>query len=172
MVVFSADTDMPTVGWTSLTSTSRAEVVITTSSDEEDSNPASLEARVNAALGRTDLRVVQMSRVIDNDDDLRGLSFSEWSRRYKPPTLIYKDIMGDGEAVEVADADIEREKAEPWHTRDSRCHCFLTSRWNGRVKKRPLCSILKTSLETTHGMSRRSYCTHRGGGYGSQGEAG
>jgi hypothetical protein len=99
-VVFSGDTDMVTMGWTSLSSAVRTEVAITTCSAEEMSNPSLLESRINDFLGRSDLRFVPLIRVVENNTSLMKLPFTEFKKAYRPPTLYYKDILAaDGEAV-------------------------------------------------------------------------
>jgi hypothetical protein len=98
--VFSADTDMATMGWQSLSSTNLPEVVITRCSVEEQSNASLVELRVNGALGRNDFRVVRLLRSVDNNEALKGLPFQEFRSEYRPPSLYYKDILaGEGEAV-------------------------------------------------------------------------
>src|SRR5882757_6382536 len=108
-VIMSADTDMVTIGWTSLSSTDLPEVVITRCSVDEDSNAPLLESRVNSALGRKDFRVVTLLRSVDNNEALKGLSFQEFRQNYQPPTLYYKDILAaEGEAIReerVSDED-------------------------------------------------------------------
>ena len=100
---------MATMGWTSLSSTDLPEVVITRCSIDEHSNAPLLEARVNSALGRKDFRVVNLLRSVDNNETLKGLSFQEFRKNYRPRTLYYKDIVaGEGEAVceeRVSDED-------------------------------------------------------------------
>jgi hypothetical protein len=101
-VVFSGDTDMVTMGWASLSSIVRTEVVITTCSADEMSNSSLLESRVNDLLGRNDLRFVPLIRVVENNTSLKGLSFPEFKKAVRPPTLYYKDILAtDGEAVHI-----------------------------------------------------------------------
>jgi hypothetical protein len=99
-VIMSADTDMATIGWTSLSSTDLPEVVITRCSVEEHSNAPRLESRVNSALGRKDFRVVALLRSVDNNKALNGLSFQEFRQKFRPMTLYYTDILaGEGEAI-------------------------------------------------------------------------
>ncbi len=72
--VFSGDT----MGWTSLTSAVRPEVVITTCSAEEMSKPSLLESRTNNLLGRSDLRFVPLIRAVDNNTSLNRRIGSEF----------------------------------------------------------------------------------------------
>jgi hypothetical protein len=97
--IMSGDTDMVTIGWTSLSSTDLPEVVITRCSIDEHSNAPLLESRVNSALGSKDFRVVTLLRSVDNSEALKGLSFQEFRKNYRQ-TLYYRDILvGEGEAI-------------------------------------------------------------------------
>jgi len=99
-VLFSADTDMATAGWESLTSISRHEVVVTQLTAEEfratardPSTYVQVENRVNATLGRDDLRVPWLVRVEERGPQGAGLSFQEFRKVYRPPRLLYRDIL-------------------------------------------------------------------------------
>ena len=77
VLVFSADVDFVTAGMVSLTSMKRAEVVATMATGEEWNRDDldAVEARVNAALGRADLRCPRLLRKPDGRvayADLRG----------------------------------------------------------------------------------------------------
>ena len=63
--MFSGDTDMVTDGWIALSSIDRREIVITMVTSEEHQAPdgfSQCETRVNAELGRADLRAVWLTR--------------------------------------------------------------------------------------------------------------
>ena len=108
-VLFSADTDMATVGWASLTSTVSPEIVVTQLTAEEfratandPSSYTALERRINSALCRDDLRVPWLAQVIQRSS-AAGHSFQDFLRVYRPPRLLYRDILAtDSLAEEVS----------------------------------------------------------------------
>jgi hypothetical protein len=117
-VVFSADTDMATDGWISLTSTERPEVIVARMTDAEARAPhevmASLvETRVNARLGRNDLRYVSLAGVEEPGPDAKGLTFQEFLKVRQPPRLTYSDLFDAQDVAEevsqMSRADFERE---------------------------------------------------------------
>jgi hypothetical protein len=82
---FSADVDYATEGMVSLTSIEKPEVVIAELTGEEmlmgNAGAGACEVRVNRRLGRTDLRIPSLLRVVGRDD------------------LYFSDILsGEGEA--------------------------------------------------------------------------
>ena len=89
---FSGDVDYVTDGFESLTSINGPEVVITTLTSAEYRERIAgashaCEDRVNRQLGRTDLRISGLVRVVDH---------------CQPPVIVYRDILAtDGEAVAV-----------------------------------------------------------------------
>jgi len=100
MAQFSGDTDMVTAGWVSLTSISCHEIVVTQLTAEESQASASepsayvqVENRVNAALGRDDLRIPWLVRIEERGSQAVGLSFQEFRKVYRPPRLLYRDIL-------------------------------------------------------------------------------
>lgn len=107
---FSADTDMATDGWASLTSVKRPEVIVTMGQPEESGGDAPalqrLESRINEALHRTDLRAAALVRVQDTPST--PMSFQEFRKVYRRPTLFFRDIFGgDGEAAVVREVTLE-----------------------------------------------------------------
>jgi hypothetical protein len=99
-VLFSADTDMATAGWESLTSIHRHEIVVTQLTAEEFQatarNPSAyvqVENRVNAVLGRDDLRVPWLARIEERGPQAAGLSFQAFRNAHRPPRLLYRDIL-------------------------------------------------------------------------------
>lgn len=121
VVQFSADTDMATTGWVSLTSPIKHDLVVTRMTGDEfsktveDSNDyRPLEARVNVALNRTDLACSWLVKVVEPsyDIDVATLSFQEFRKIAKQPRLLYRDIYSDGGfatvETEVSRRDFER----------------------------------------------------------------
>ena len=115
-VQFSADTDMVTMGWVSLTSIDGPEVVVTQMVGSEYIVGARtveelVEQRVNAALGRNDLRCVPLVRAEERGPSGKGLSFQEFSRVYQSPRLFFRDIFAENSVAEciaeVSIADFE-----------------------------------------------------------------
>jgi hypothetical protein len=113
VVLFSADTDMPTEGWVCLSSTRHAEVVVTqlTAAEyEAGGSPAEayaeVERRVNRALGRDDLKCSWVVRVEEMGPSGAGMSFQDFLKVYRPPKVWYRDIFDPaGEAEEDARVD-------------------------------------------------------------------
>jgi hypothetical protein len=105
-VQFSADTDMATAGWVALTSLSRHEIVVTQMTAEEFRSTTGfvdLENRVNALLGRDDLRFPALVGSEGQAPAVAGQSFQQFRRDYRPPRLFYRDIFSsDALAEEVA----------------------------------------------------------------------
>ncbi|KAG8152818.1 hypothetical protein [Burkholderia catarinensis] len=100
IVEFCADTDMATLGWVSLTSTDRPEIVVTQVTAEEFRAIANgpdgylaVERRVNAALKRSDLKCSWLARVEEVTPTAKGLSFQEFRKAYQPPKLSFRDIL-------------------------------------------------------------------------------
>ena len=106
IVQFSADTDMATDGWISLTSTEHSEVVVVQMTGEEiqsERAAALVEARVNKRLGRHDLKHVPLVRVEDSGPSSQGVTFQQFLKVRKPPKLFYQDIFDPkSEAEEVS----------------------------------------------------------------------
>ena len=110
VVLFSADTDMATAGWVALTSVEKYEVVVTELTVEEyratangSSGYLQVEKRINAALGRADLKCPWFARAEESGFSGRSLSFQEFRKAYCPPTIYYRDIFQqDAVAREVS----------------------------------------------------------------------
>jgi hypothetical protein len=101
IAILSGDSDATTDGWLPLTSHDRPEIVIVRLESRESESEAVL--RANQALGRTDLKAVQL-REVETQPEARGKSFQEFRHSHKPPRLTYADIYtsgGDAEVVEV-----------------------------------------------------------------------
>ncbi|MBR7991130.1 hypothetical protein KDX08_01605 [Burkholderia cenocepacia] len=117
IVEFSADTDMATLGWVSLTSTDQPEIVVTQVTAEEFRAIAkgtdgylAVEHRVNAALKRFDLKCSWLVRV-DDGLNVAGGSFQMFREAYRPPKLFFRDIFSDAlaqEASRTTRAEFER----------------------------------------------------------------
>jgi len=98
---FSADTDMATEGWISLSSLEQPEIVITQLTGPEfcaveTEGFREAEARVNSRLRRSDLRCSWFIRVEQNDHDASSTSDSRLS-----PRLLYRDIHSNGSVAET-----------------------------------------------------------------------
>ena len=100
IVEFSADTDMATLGWVSLTSTDRPEIVVTQVTAEEFRSIAdgpdgylAVEHRINAALKRSDLKCSWLARVEEVTSSVKGTSFQGFRKAYQPPKLFFRDIL-------------------------------------------------------------------------------
>jgi hypothetical protein len=108
IVQFSADTDMSTQGWVSLSSTDRPEIVITQLTAEEYRNTINgtdaylqLERRVNNVLDRTDLRCSWLVRVEQPEQSNQGTSFTVFGSGQLPKKLLYRDILSTDSVAEV-----------------------------------------------------------------------
>nr|CAP48265.1 putative integron gene cassette protein [uncultured bacterium] len=64
---------------------------------------APVESRVNAALGRSDLRAVPLMRVEPRGPSAEGLSFQEFRKVCQSPRLLYRDIFVEGSLAERVD---------------------------------------------------------------------
>ena len=109
-IVFSGDTDALTAGWVSFTSVSRQEVVIALATQAElnagqSGTPAAL-SRVQAALGRNDLREVRLVRV-EPRPFAQGTSFKSFRQSAWRPKLFYSALSGSGEAVPEREESLE-----------------------------------------------------------------
>lgn len=104
---FSGDTDMATDGFVSLTSVERPELILARLSSEEWSlqppqGALSAEQRLNAELGRSDLRACWLVRVEEAAAPSAAATFQDFRRRHIPPVTIHRDIYSpDGEAEVV-----------------------------------------------------------------------
>ncbi|WP_175821932.1 hypothetical protein [Burkholderia sp. BCC0419] len=110
IVEFSADTDMATMGWVSLTSTDRPEIVVTQVTADEFHAIAegtdgylAVEHRVNAALKRSDLKCSWLACVEEVGSSVAGGSFQGFREAYRPPKVSFRDILhSDSLAHEVS----------------------------------------------------------------------
>lgn len=98
VVQFSADTDMATQGWVSLTSTKHSEIIVTQLTGEEyratfkgTEGYLLVERRVNTALRRSDLKCSWLVRVERPEPAGKGSSFIAF-RSDRMPKLLYRDI--------------------------------------------------------------------------------
>ena len=92
---------MVTAGWVSLTSIDQPEIIVTQATAAEHHAIAQghdgylqVENRINAALGRTDLRCAWSVRVEETPETAQGTSFQEFLKSYRPPKLFFRDILG------------------------------------------------------------------------------
>ena len=118
IVMFTADTDMVTMGWVSLTSTESLEIVITQATPDElrrlpvcDEGYLQVESRINKALSRSDLRSSWMTSAEKAGPIPPGLSFQEFRKVYRPPKLFFRDIFNPNGIAEVI-SEIERSQFE------------------------------------------------------------
>ncbi len=118
-VLFSADTDMATSGWISLTSIEKPEIVVTTMTDEEYQGSADggetgylmNERRMNSFLERSDLRCCWLVSIEEQTAKAPTVSFQEFLKTYQPPRLFYRDIFSlVGRAT--VDAELTRKQYE------------------------------------------------------------
>jgi hypothetical protein len=130
VVEFSADTDMVTAGWVSLTSVLGPALVVTRFLPHEYGADSSglgfleVERRVNDELGRADLKCAWLLKVEERISTPKGLSFQEFRLLYRSPKLFFRDIFSQEgiaeESSRVPRAQFERdggtiEFAEPNH---------------------------------------------------------
>ncbi len=104
-LIFSGDTDMVTMDLAALSSIVAEEIVVTLLEDEDysDDTGKTLQARVNAQLGRDDLRFVRLLR--SEDTNPGGVSIREYMRAWRPPRVIYACPKCEiGEATEFRSA--------------------------------------------------------------------
>lgn len=92
--VFSGEDDLETAGLCSASSCVQDEIVITQTDAREwrdlaDGDVASVERRLARELARDDLKVIAVRRVEDHANEAAGMSFAEFRKVYRPPTLIY-----------------------------------------------------------------------------------
>ncbi|WP_412025758.1 hypothetical protein [Burkholderia cepacia] len=110
IVQFTADTDMATLGWVSLTSTERPEIVVVQVTAEEFRAIAdgtdgylAVEHRVNAALKRSDLKCSWLARVEEVTPSVKDSSFQAFREAYRRPKVSFRDILHrDSLAQEVS----------------------------------------------------------------------
>lgn len=117
-VQFAADTDTATDGWVCLTSVERPEIVVTKiTASEHQATATSLlanvdvEGRVNAVLGRHDLRIVWLVSAESAELPAAGASFQEFRKTYRPPRLYYRDIFDSDSLAECVSME-SREQFE------------------------------------------------------------
>lgn len=112
-VVFSGDTDMVTMGLSSLTAPEANEVIIGELSIAEyklgfDAGLQAFEQRISETLQRTDLRTVRLLRS-EVEQPPKGISFQAFRQQYKPPRIFYScAACMIGEATEVDKLDWQR----------------------------------------------------------------
>jgi len=100
-MIFVGDTDMATAGLVSLTSVAANEIVICEAEPAEwsDETGQRLEARINTALSRDDLRFLRLL-CVEETVFPAGLSFQEFRKVYRAPRLTYScPKCGVGEIV-------------------------------------------------------------------------
>ncbi|KVH35431.1 hypothetical protein [Burkholderia cepacia] len=100
IVEFSADTDMATLGWVSLASTVRPEIVVTQVTADEFRAIAhgtdgylAVENRVNAVLERFDLKCSWLAHVEEVTPSVNGASFQAFRNKCRRPKLFFRDIL-------------------------------------------------------------------------------
>lgn len=112
-VVFSGDTDMVTMGLSSLTAPAANEVIIGELNGAEyklgfDGGLLAFEQRISEVLHRPDLRTVRLIRS-EAEQPPKGTSFQAFRQQYKPPRIIYScAACMVGEATEVDKLDWRR----------------------------------------------------------------
>ena len=101
---------MATAGWASFTSTNRREIVIAAltpvewNGGEDGLNTAL--GRISAALGRDDLRVVQIVRV-EPASSAADLSFQQFRMSYRAPKVFYTSVDSNQEARLESEQSLE-----------------------------------------------------------------
>ena len=105
-VLFSGDTDVVTAGWVALTSLEKHEVVVTELTAEEycatangTSGYLQVEKRMNAVLGRADLKCPWFVCAEQSSSNANGLSFQEFRKVYRPAVIYYRDIFKPDETA-------------------------------------------------------------------------
>ncbi|UOB60542.1 hypothetical protein MRS60_31780 [Burkholderia pyrrocinia] len=103
IVEFSADTDMATMGWVSLTSTVQPEIVVTQVTAEEfraitdgTDGYLTVERRVNTALKRSDLKCSWLVYAEEAAPSVEGVSFQVFRNAYRSPQVSFRDILHSG----------------------------------------------------------------------------
>jgi hypothetical protein len=104
--VFSADTDMATNGFLSLTSTSENKIILASVNNEEYSGGeigiAAAVERICSMLGRSDFATVSIARIEGSSSKAPiGAGFQEFLKAYKTPVVIYKSIFEEGLEAKV-----------------------------------------------------------------------
>jgi hypothetical protein len=104
--VFSADTDMATNGFLSLTSTSENQIFLASVNNQEYSGGeigvAAAVERISSMLGRSDLATVSIARIEESSSKAPiGADFQEFLKTYKNPVVIYKSIFKEGLEAKV-----------------------------------------------------------------------
>ena len=101
---------MTTLGWASFASINRREVVVAVLTPVEfNGGEQGLSAalnRVSAALGRDDLKVIQVVRVKPTSS-AAGLSFQQFRKSYRPARLIYTSLADHSEATLESEQSLE-----------------------------------------------------------------
>jgi hypothetical protein len=107
IVRFSADTEMATEGWVSLTSIERSEIVVAQLTGEEyratfegTEGYLQLERRTNHALSRSDLKCSWLVRVEQPEQTGKNSSFMAFYNE-RLPKLLYRDIFRNDILAEV-----------------------------------------------------------------------
>lgn len=107
IVRFSADTDMATEGWVSLTSIEHPEIVVTQLTGAEyratfegTEGYLQVECRINHALGRSDLKCSWLVRVEQPEQTGKGSSFMAFYMD-RLPKLLYRNIFRNDTLAEV-----------------------------------------------------------------------
>lgn len=100
---FSGENDVQTWQLDSLCSLGGNEVILAEMSDSEwgrlnEGGRKEFEKRISSQLGRTDLRYVDLVRVVENGPQGGGISFQEFLKSYRRPSLFFSCLEGDGES--------------------------------------------------------------------------
>ena len=116
-LTFNGDTDMVTIGLTSLSSITRNEIVVADAQGDElrDREGKAILGRVSKQLKRDDLRVVRLLRA-EEEEIKAGVSFQEFRKVYRPPSLIFSCphcVTGEAEVKDKPSvSDFQREGGE------------------------------------------------------------
>jgi hypothetical protein len=107
IVQFTADTDMATDGWVSLTSTEQPEIIVTQLTGEEyratfegTQGYLQVERRANHALGRSDLKCSWLVCVEQPEQTGKSSSFMAFYKD-RVPKLLYRNIFRNDTLAEV-----------------------------------------------------------------------
>jgi hypothetical protein len=109
--LFSGEEDSDTAGLCSASSCEKDELVIAEAEPSEWNDLAHTDAAVGSKIAeqlqRNDLKVVRLLRV-ERETGATGLSFSDFRKAYKPPTLIYScACCANGESRAIEEITVE-----------------------------------------------------------------
>jgi hypothetical protein len=111
--VFVGEDDSDTAGLCTASVCGRQEVVLAEAepsewNDFDKNGSASIEHRLRTQIGEDRLKIIRLLRVEKAASvSAQGMSFQDFKKAYKPPTLIYSCACCDGESRVVSEMSIE-----------------------------------------------------------------